>query len=184
MNTADTRTALTDAAEAVRAALAKVESVTDAISRGSEQRDDLGGEIERERVSINTDDNDALQRLAAKETKLRIIKARVPSDEVLPPLTRQLRELLQTLHGPICAFLHPQMEQLMADKDAALKLHVSDAGARLAALQEDTQIHQLRNVMACYWHVFEATDQPIQTAQKVLAEINGLLAGEKPWLKP
>jgi len=179
MNAADN---LRAAAEALRDALASYDRVADAFRHGAEQRDLLVAEIERDRVSINTDDDDALGRLAAKQTKLDIIKARIPNDDVLPPLVRQLRELLQTLPDLMRVFLNPEMLKLRDQIEAELLPMIPDPGARLQAVNGNAAVHKLWVLMSCFWRLFPTLERPVETARQVLAEVDGLLSGATPWL--
>lgn len=82
------------------------------------------------------------------------------------------------------AFLNPTMEELRHKLDGELAQHIPDAGARNQAVNWNASVHALRNIMSCFWHVFQATERPVETARQVLSEIDSILAGEKPWLKP
>lgn len=183
MNAADTRTALTDNATALRDALAKFESEAERIHSDETMRDALVAEIAHDTSAVSLDDPVALQLLAGKKQRLELLTNRAANpDAVLSPLVANVREAVQPVPDSFRAYLSQIREALVEDISKTLEPYEPDAGRRRQMANETPAARKLHALATCYWAVFEIVAQPIQTAKKVLAEIDSILAGEKPWL--
>lgn len=180
MNTADN---LRTVADALRATLADYDKAADAIRLGTDQRDALSAEIESDTAALNLDDPAALQLLAAKKSKLDIIKSRIPNDEVLSPLIKNATAAARQVPDALRAFITPIRDQIVEDICENLKSVEPDLARRRQMAFETPTVRRFHTLGSCGWSVFEIVERPIETARKVLTEVSAILAGEKPWLE-
>lgn len=184
-NTTDTRTALADVAENLRTALALYDKAAGDSIADQAERKRLAAEIAHDTSAVSLDDPAALQLLAGKKQRLELLTNRVASpDAVLSPLIAHVREALRPVPDSLRAFLSPVRESLLEDISKTLEPYESDAGRRRQIANDTPAARKLYALATCYWAVFDAIERPVATAQRVLADLEKILAGEKPWLQP